>query len=236
MALHLNKFAPSRKSIEKPTIIPSVWDEEGIVYLSDPATVTDSSSMPLIEVANFAISIEVWPPHFKIPVDKDEGVKVLYGSLTDCHGTRRPLGGAPFPSMAPLTSTQSSLATDDTKGAVILRLKPIAEERSLEHEDWEDLQVSLDEKKWSTAADVPVRTTFDASSAGLRMPHKKFVKVEDTWWGGNFKGVEFYNLTGFHFRFLESKLNLAHMQFWVAGKYQSTFLPSVRRDPIYETM
>lgn len=224
VTLHLNDFAPSRKAIGDAAIVPSVWDEEGIVYLSDPATISDSSSKPLIEVANYAISVEVWPPHFKVPVEKDEGVKVLYGSLTDCHGTRRPLGGAPFPTLAPLTSSQSRLTTDDVKGAVILRLKPISTPATSEH-DWEDLQLSLGESKWSAAADVPVRTTFDARSAGLRMPDKKFVKVEDTWWGGGFKGVEFYNLTGFHFRFLDSKVNLAHMQFWVAGEF--LFCPSL---------
>lgn len=218
MTLHLNDFAPARKAIEEPAIVPSVWDGEGIVYLADPATIKDMSSKPLIEVADYAISVEVWPPQFKVPVQKEEGVKVLYGSLTDRHGTRRPLGGAPFPGLAPLSSLDSSLSTDAVKGAVVLRLKPII--RSSES-DWEDLQFGRTE--WSSAAEVPVHTTFDAGRAGLQIPDKTFVKVEDTWWGGDFKGVEFYNLTGFHFRFLESKENLAHMQFWVAGEYLSCF-------------
>lgn len=218
MTLHLNDFATPRKEITKRAIVPSVWDGEGMVYFADPATINEASSAPLIEVANYAISVELWPPRSRVPVHDDEGVKVLYGSLTDSHGTRRPLGGAPFPSVAPLKSVDSCLAADAAKGAVVLRFKPVAQ---ASEPGWEDLRFGRTE--WSSAAEVPVRTTFDASSAGLEMPSKRFVKVEDTWWGGGFKGVEFYNLTGFHFRFLESKENLAHMQFWVAGEF-SLFL------------
>ncbi|KAK8856985.1 aldos-2-ulose dehydratase [Apiospora arundinis] len=34
------------------------------------------------------------------------------------------------------------------------------------------------------------------------LPELKFKKVEELWWGGGFKGMDFHNRSGFHFRFL----------------------------------
>jgi hypothetical protein len=47
-----------------------------------------------------------------------------------------------------------------------------------------------------------------------------FIKVEDLWWGDNdtFRGLDFYNLTGFSFRF-EDQTPIAHVQFWTAGTH-----------------
>lgn len=100
---------------------------------------------------------------------------------------------------------------DAFKGAVVLRIRPMATIHPA---------ASSGEAEWSSAAEVPVRTTFESGTTGLEIPEPKFVRVEDTWWGAAFQGVDFHNLTGFHFRFVGSDEDLAHLQFWVAGEFK----------------
>ncbi|KAI1081651.1 hypothetical protein F5B20DRAFT_50631 [Whalleya microplaca] len=200
VTVHMNEIVQQTSS-QNPSMLPSLWDGEGIVYLADPSLVVKSDSMALIEIANIAISIEIYPPGDTVPIGEGEGVKVLYGTLEGASGTRKPLGGAPFPATASTTSSNETLEADSVQGAIILRMTPVP---------------GTSESEWPDASKVPVKTTFDLSKVGLTMPSLIFTKVEDLWWGEPFKGREFYNLSGFHFRFLESKTHIAHIQFWIA--------------------
>ncbi|EXF75920.1 hypothetical protein CFIO01_00405 [Colletotrichum fioriniae PJ7] len=200
ITLHVNKFAKPNPAVTERHIVPTVWDNEGLVYLARPKEVKSQQSFPLIEVANYAISIEIHPLGAKIPVGKKDGIKVLYGSVADIEGTRTALGLPPFPRIAPISSEDKELSADKEKGAIILRI------------------VSLGEPGvWEKAGDVPVKTTFNTKELGLEFPDLKFTKVEDLWWGDNFKGVDFTNMSGFHFRFQDDKSQIAHLQFWTAG-------------------
>ncbi|KAI9148001.1 Aldos-2-ulose dehydratase [Paramyrothecium foliicola] len=190
-------------------IIGTLWSNEGMIYLPRPETVNTLAVKPLIEVANFAITVEVYPPNASIMASAEQGIKPLYGSIvTEGQERRMPLGGKPFPGKEnlsdPTGKTKKNMKADEIKGAVILRLTP--------------LQDPLSRGPWKKAKDVPVRDTFDCSERGLPSLHLEFTQVEKLWWGGDFKGVDFYNMTGFHFRFLEDKQNIAHMQFWTAGR------------------
>ena len=158
--------------------------------------------MPLIDIANYAISVEIHPKGSTVTLEPGSGVKVLYGSLADSTTIRRPLGAVPFPSISPVTSEGSVLSVDAEEGAILLRLVPIGEQGA-----------------WPRAEDVPVKTTFDTGKIGLHFPGLNFKKVEHLWWGSRFKGVDFYNLSGFHFCFQDDKTRIAHMQFWTAGMY-----------------
>lgn len=201
ITLHVNKFAKPKPAVTERHIVPTVWDNEGLVYLARPKEVKSQQSFPLIEVANYAISIEIHPLGAKIPVGKKDGIKVLYGSVADIEGTRTALGLPPFPRIAPISSEDKELSADKEKGAIILRI------------------VSLGEPGvWEKAGDVPVKTTFNTKELGLEFPDLKFTKVEDLWWGDNFKGVDFTNMSGFHFRFQDDKSQIAHLQFWTAGE------------------
>ncbi|MCJ1387153.1 hypothetical protein MMC17_010282 [Xylographa soralifera] len=103
-----------------------------------------------------------------------------------------------------MTTTDYTTATaDKIKGAIILRMTPINRPSS--------------PSTWATAADVPVRTELSVSHLGLELAPLQFKKVDSLWWGASSKDVDFYNMSGFHFRFLESKVPIAHMQFWTAG-------------------
>ncbi|XDG05113.1 hypothetical protein ABKA04_004728 [Annulohypoxylon sp. FPYF3050] len=201
-----NTIVQPTVSRNDPAIVTSFWDGEGIVYFANPTQLKRSESVPLINVADFAITVEINPPASKIDITKGEGVKVLYGSLEDRHGERHPLGRKPFPAITSTTSEDGHLKTDKSKGAIVLRIKPITQKSS-----------QATSSGWTHASKVPVDTTFDLSKSGLTMPPFKFTKVEDLWWGEDFRGLEFYNLSGFHFRFLGSKMHIAHMQFWTAG-------------------
>ncbi|GME33878.1 hypothetical protein GTA08_BOTSDO01273 [Neofusicoccum parvum] len=225
VTLHLNEFAP-RDNIETlNSIVPSLWENEGIVYLRNPALysnkdtlkpgidadrhVLQPESMKLINVANFEISVEIAPKGYQnIDVAAGEGIKVLYGSLTfnDASGqaqdVRQPFSVKPFTSFNTASALTQANA-DKAKGAIFLRLKPTPGKAGAE--------------TWRTAADVPVETTFDVSRQGLSLKPLEFVKVEDLSWGQSFKGVDFTNLSGFHFRFLEDKVPIGHIQFWTAG-------------------
>lgn len=203
VTLHLNTSTkPAPKATEK-AIVPTVWDNEGLVYLALPKDISGVQSLPLIEVANHALTVEIHPPGSNIPIEAGEGVKVLYGSAADINGPRKPLGGPAFPTLASTTSDDSTLSADAEHGAILLRMTPVD---------------NTEPGEWASADDVPVRTTFDTSDLAIELKPLVFKKVEDLWWGEPFKGLDFYNLTGFHFRFLHDKSQIAHLQFWTAGK------------------
>ncbi|KAG2420441.1 hypothetical protein HFD88_000053 [Aspergillus terreus] len=184
-------------------IVGTVWDKEGMVYIPDPTKIGQQPvTKGLIEVANYRISVEVYPPRGKIPVKEKEGIKPLYGVLCDTDGEVKPLGDRPFPAKESLTTSSDHLSVNTTIGAVILRLTPLGD----------------GSENWAKVDDVPVKNIFNLSDVGLEAPDMRFIRVKDTWWGGDFKTEYFFNLTGFHFRFQENKQNIAHMQFWIAGK------------------
>jgi hypothetical protein len=176
-----------------------------MVYLARPCDIRETYSTPLIEIANYAISVEIHPKGSQITLEPGHGIKVLYGSVADTNNIRRPLGVDPFPTVAPVTSEDSILSVDGEDGVILLRIVPNGEP-----------------EEWPTAQDVPVKTTFDTSKIGIKFPTLQFKKVEDLWWGSNFKGVDFYNLSGFSFRFQDDKTQIAHIQFWTAGMTTSS--------------
>lgn len=217
VTMHINHMAlPTTASVED-SIRATIWDGEGMVYLAQPAEIKAPASKSLIHVANYAISVEVHPARSKVPINKGEGLKVLYGSLSEASDgstTRKPLGGDPFPALASTTSKEETLDADAVLGAVVLRLTPTTGAEL----EWEDVEPH---SQWGKASDVPVHVTLDLQESGLTMPEYKFTKVDQLWWGKDdkrFKGQEFYNMPGFHFSFLDSKVHIAHIQFWTAGE------------------
>ncbi|UDD63604.1 hypothetical protein AFCA_010864 [Aspergillus flavus] len=185
-------------------IVGTLWGNEGMVYLPDPKKMKkddDPAGRDLIMVANYNIRVEVHPPGSKFRPDNEEGIKVLYGRVTDIDGEWKPLGNKKFPKRYSLTTKDKYLSVSETTGAVILRLKHNGELK----------------RQWCPQENVPVKNLFDMNDVGLGTLDLKFIRVKDTWWGADFKDAHFFNMTGFHFRFLENKQNIAHMQFWIAG-------------------
>ncbi|KAH6871884.1 hypothetical protein B0T10DRAFT_611080 [Thelonectria olida] len=134
-------------------IVPTAWDNEGLIYLARPTDVKIPHRSPLIEIANYAISVEIHPKKGKISVLPGQGIKVLYGSASDTATIRRPLADAGFPAVSPVTSDEESLTADAEKGAIILRIDPLGEPG-----------------EWPAAEKVPMRLTMDTSKLGLQPP------------------------------------------------------------------
>lgn len=197
--LHLNQIENRDKIPTVCPIVPTAWDNECLIYLARAREVRELHKLSLIEIANYAISVEIHPKDGKISLPSGQGIKVLYGSV---HGEdiRKPLGRSGFPTISPVTSNGTTLTASVDKGAIMLRLVPLGEPG-----------------EWGNTEDVPVKTIVDLSKMGLKLPPLNFRKVEDLWFGGNFKGKNFWNLSGFHFRFADDKSEIAHMQFWTAG-------------------
>lgn len=219
VTMHTNGIVLPPSASLRDSVRATVWDGEGMLYLAQPATIKVPASKPLIQVAKYAISVEIYPPKSKIPTNKGEGLKVIYGSLEETSDgkttTRKPLGGDPFPALATITSQVDTLDAHEVLGAIVLRLTPTGAEL-----EWEDV---ASESQWRKASDVPIHVTLDLQESGLEMPAYKFTRVDQLWWGKDdkrFKNQEFYNMPGFHFRFLDSKIPIAHIQFWTAGTWK----------------
>ncbi|KAL6166653.1 hypothetical protein ACJQWK_07995 [Exserohilum turcicum] len=217
--LYLNDFVRSRPANVEPAIVPTVWDQEGMVYVRDPAndrSLQHPHSIPLIDIGNYAISTEVYPKGHAIPVGAGHGIKVLYSSIGffsegKSYATmpaeepveiRSPFSVAPFTASMTTSSYNTAYASNIT-GAILLRLVPIS-------------SPSL----FSTVGDVPVVTKLDTSSLGANLDSLHINSVDSLWWGIDnpfFKNANFHNLAGFHIRLLDSKKPICHMQFWTAG-------------------
>ncbi|KAI1131582.1 hypothetical protein F5Y10DRAFT_261964 [Nemania abortiva] len=179
--------------------------------------VTGPSIANLIEVAGYAISVEVYPPAHEIPVGSGDGLKVLYGSivLLNSNGKvadRRQPFSVPEFSAATTTISSERGVSDQKLGAVLLRLRPV--------EGTSDKYIAT---KFRSAEDVPVNTVLSLPAPYYKLAPLKFNKVDSLWWDVPFKGVDFFNLSGFHFQFITGSGRtahspLAHIQFWTGGK------------------
>jgi hypothetical protein len=226
VTLHRNNFAPRATAVEKPAIFPTLWDKEGMVYIIDPSiadnAVTSPSVAHLIEVANYAITVEVYPPSKEVQLPETDGFKVLFGAVvltnptdkTKVVETRSPYSVKPFTATTTKAPSGVHAHAHDTLGAVLLRFHP--------------LESPSNSGPFRTASDVPVKTTLPLPPPlASPLPSLEFKRVDSLWWGEPFKDMDFYNLTGFHFYFVSPNpspaapsghTRLAHIQFWTAGK------------------
>ncbi|KAF8453385.1 hypothetical protein BDZ91DRAFT_749478 [Kalaharituber pfeilii] len=210
VTLLINDFAKIRPAIPPASITATIWENEGLIYVSNPSIPKNASApnidpkvhvkAPVIDIGNYSISVEVLPPKYELHVPDHTYIKVLYGAIKDGDEWRAPLSVPQFTAKS-TDVKHHSITAHERYGAVILRFRAIDPHG----------------KKYKNTQEVPVKTTLDVSKYGLTLKPLKFIKVEDLWWGSGFKGVEFYNLTGFHFRFQGSQENIAHLQFWTAG-------------------
>jgi aldos-2-ulose dehydratase len=210
LTLHVNQNLPTIP--KNPVIIPSLWNKEGIVYLRNPKLepqIQIPASMPLIEIAGYLISVEVCPKAYVFTVEQGEGIKVLYGSISllkegKIVETRSPFSVTPFTRSTTKSICRTACASEED-GAIVLRLLPVS---------------IIKDVKYPTVSDVPVHTKLNPGKLGVSLPPLAFERADKLWWGRDdpfYKDVNFWNLQGFHLRFLDSELSLVHIQFWGAG-------------------
>lgn len=178
----------------------TVWGGEPLFYLPRPTDVKTPSTIPLMEIAGYNIQLEILPPNSKLTTFTTDAIKVLFGALYDGSIVRRALNVPQYEkSDARLTG-----GPIETRGEGVIFIRFIS-------------TMDPSERNWKEAADVPVKSLLEFSYQQLQLPADlKFTKVEDLPWGGDFIGVDFYNMSGIDFRFLD-KTQLVHMQFWTAG-------------------
>lgn len=205
VTIHLNQFAHIIPEVKPAKITATVWDNEGLIYVSNPATDNLDPKVhvaaPFIEIANYALSIEVLPRNYKLDVPAGTGIKVIFGAIKDYDEWRAPLSVPQFTASSTIVKS-GFIVAHEKYGAVIIRFKPL-------HNN---------PQAWPNAQSVPVKTTLNVSKFGLTLKPLAFIKVEDLWWGSGFEGIDFYNLSGFSFRFERTQLQIAHIQFWTAAK------------------
>ncbi|KAK7954128.1 hypothetical protein PG988_014822 [Apiospora saccharicola] len=200
VTLHLNKTVLPPPA-DKPAIIPTLWENEGLVYLKNPSAIKNAITAPsiaqLVEIADYAISVEVYPRGTSLHIGKGDGLKVLFGSLMFPKED-----GGDGETRQPFSVPGFTVATTATHAKRAIADKKLGASRSRPH--------------WPSPHPLP-----------SKLPSLQFNKVDTLWWGEPFKGVDFYNLSGFHFRFLPETSScptdpiplspLAHIQFWTAA-------------------
>lgn len=184
-----------------PEIISTVWGAEPLYYIPNPSTLDSHLTAPLLQVANYQITLESIPPHTSLTVNENQpdAIKVLFGEVRVGETARRAPGPNPY-------DKATAKLSEDTRtgrgGAIIMRFSPLDGPKS-----------------WSNAGDIPVKNLFKLSYPQLQLPDLSFTRVDKLPWSGNqFDGKEFYNMTGIYLRFLDGT-PLCHVQFWAAGEY-----------------
>lgn len=185
----------------RPEIISTVWGAEPLYYIPNPSTLDSHLTAPLLQVANYQITLESIPPHTSLTVNEDQpdAIKVLFGEVRVGGTARRAPGPNPY-------DKASAKLSEDTRtgreGAIIMRFSPLDGPKS-----------------WSNAVDIPVKNLFKLSYPQLQLPDLSFTRVDKLPWSGKqFDGKEFYNMSGIYLRFLDGT-PLCHVQFWAAGEY-----------------
>lgn len=201
VSVYYNDFANAHIAHDA-SVVPTLWDDEGLVYLPNPDTAPQTCSLDLIEVANYALSVVVLPPKTTFAGLPGIGYKVLFGAVMDGEKERRAMDVPPFTEQS-VVMDNDELRTLDDIGSVLLLFSPLK------------CDSSSTPGKWPTAEDVPVKVTFKPTR-GLPVPPLHFKKVDKCWWGAGFPDINFHNMTGFTFRFHDQTF-LAHLQFWTAG-------------------
>jgi len=215
--LYLDSFPTLNASKSPAEIISTIWAGEPLIYLPKPSDALTYQKSSLLEIAGYRVDLEILPPKTQKAAGCRTSVKVLYGDLLDQSNpsvNRRALSVPQYQKDTTALGPGSVITTNE--GVIFLSFTPVCNDMP---------------KKWKNTPDIPVKTLFQPTYSQLKLPADfKFVKVEDLPWGGGFKGVDFWNLTGVEFRFLD-KTPLCHLQFWTAGMC----LPLPNKNPIDET-
>ncbi|KAK0184370.1 hypothetical protein F5146DRAFT_1075387 [Armillaria mellea] len=184
-------------------------DDEVMFRVPRPNTMHIADEVEFLDVAGRKLALVVVPPRSKYPIQPGEGVKVITGRVlwTDGVGKvhERTQAPAPFESSTiTISSTDANIFTRSEGAAFIL----VKESSTSGKPPFTDMQQLVAYNLF------PLR--FPGAVRHMSFP---WVKVEDRpWANGRFKGVEFYNLIGFHVRYADDTAeSICHIQLWTAG-------------------
>ncbi|KAH8087881.1 hypothetical protein BXZ70DRAFT_955522 [Cristinia sonorae] len=184
-------------------------NEEVLFMIQSPSSLDHDTvdEVEFLDVSSRKLALVVVGPNGMFNIEKGAGVKVIFGQLswTDSHGHQqtRTQATVPFGTVSTVVTANSVHAGD--LGAAFLLLKKSSTSGSPPYSNMDQLK---------THNIFPKRVPEQ-----VRKMKFDWVKVEDRpWANGRFKGVEFYNLVGFHVRLADdTQTNICHIQMWTAG-------------------
>ena len=197
--VYYNQFAAP--PVTEPQTISTIWAGEPLLYFPQPRSLKIRQTIPLLEVGGYKVTFEIHPPNTSVSVSAtSQAIRVLWGQTSNQGETdiRRVIRVPPYEKAGATIVDQLTIGSE---GVVFIR--------------FESITTDSERAKWKANSDVPVKTLFKPTYSVLTLPDGSLTfKQYDT----TEPKRDFWNLTGFHFRFLDTKINLAHMQFWTAGK------------------
>ncbi|KAF9265019.1 complex of bifunctional Aldos-2-Ulose dehydratase with the reaction intermediate Ascopyrone M [Marasmius fiardii PR-910] len=190
-------------------ILPERLDSEVSFRVVRAGTAGFPSEMEFLDVAGRKLTLVVLPPMTSFKVERNESaVKMMAGSLhwkdkQSGEEQERVMTTRPFGCQNMVVNAGTVESGDE--GAIFTLFKASS---------------TSGKPPFSSMDQVLANNAFPPYvSDEVRAMNFKWFKVEDLPWAhGKFKGLEFYNLVGFHVRFSDDSMDeIAHIQLWTAG-------------------
>ena len=182
-------------------ILSTIWADKPMFYLPTPETIKGVQVVSFFEIAGYRVSVEVAGPE-SLPAGVLYGtaaIRMLWGEIKDDQTVHSVMNVEPF--KAATARIYGRILKPGPKGAAFIRFSSLV---------GDDTRAG-----WKLSNQVPVKSLFKPTYETIELPDGtlKFRQYDTK----EPKRL-FYNLTGFHFRFKDSRVNLCHMQFWNASK------------------
>ncbi|CAF3709720.1 unnamed protein product [Rotaria socialis] len=212
--IYYNRFANKRVQGQKEIQVTK-QSNKLLFKVPRPNKALKYETLPFTAVGGIALSLEVIPPCSSRQVSKNTYIKVLSGvikwtssatkSSEEVHHSRMFLCAPKSVASLEIQSNENRLSTGK-EGAILLVLKM--------DESMKDVP------QFDSIGKVTIENTLpEYCSDETRKLGFQFVKCDKYEWGKDkFKGLEFYNLTGFIIDFADNDEHLCHMQMWAAGQ------------------
>ncbi|RPD55164.1 hypothetical protein L227DRAFT_533730 [Lentinus tigrinus ALCF2SS1-6] len=198
---------PAVNAYVSSSITAEKLDAEVVFRVPRPTNTHLADEVSFLDVAGRKMSLAVVPPHSKYALDAGAGVKIIAGRLTwkDQEGkhVERTMAADPFSQVSVLVNSRD--VHTGAEGALFVIFHKSDTSGTPPYSDMKQL-----------VAHNIFPSYFPQEVRQLDFP---WVKVEDRpWANGRFKGVEFYNLVGFHVRYNDdTDEHVCHIQGWTAG-------------------
>ncbi|GJE91250.1 aldos-2-ulose dehydratase [Phanerochaete sordida] len=198
---------PSINVLFSTGILAERLDEEVMSRVVRASSTRFTTEMEFLDVSGKRLTLVVLPPCARLAVEKGvSGVKVMAGTLSwaDASGTHeRAPAARPFSAESMVVTAPHVEAGEE--GAIFVLLKPSS---------------TSGHPPFSAMSQLVAHNIFPRYVPDdVRAMHFPWVRCADRPWAhGRFKGLEFFNLVGFHVHFADDSAGaLAHVQLWTAG-------------------
>ncbi|EIN03466.1 hypothetical protein PUNSTDRAFT_128760 [Punctularia strigosozonata HHB-11173 SS5] len=200
---------PSINAFINAPITAERLNDEVLFRVPRPTAAPGIDEVMFLDVASRKLALVVVPPHQKYAIAQGDGIKVIAGRVTWTNANdtthERTIATAPFTAVSTKIDAKDGHVYTQAEGAVFVLMKHSTTSGAPPYSNMKQL-----------AAHNLFNSRFPKDLQHMSFP---WVKVEDRpWANGGFKGLEFYNLTGFYVRYADDSDDLiCHIQLWTAG-------------------